>query len=486
MERFIDDFSKQLAKAVSRRDVLSVSARTMFAAFVSSTGIGRLWGQTTSTSSCPACGTCQMCNTRAGKCGLDCENPCTSAVLCSQAQQFQPYLTLQSFLAEQFTGGTSEPQALVFQQPSMGQTTVLSTGYTGTDPSQTATLFFTVAGTGAMNAVAIQINNGVPRFGYFVSTDGQVHQILPPFPPPTTVTDSGATAVAEATLGTNTSPAAASKKTHNPNPVCETLCDLACHNIVEGVLECEAIFAAACVGSGPLFPECVEAGAIICFSSTVTICLLACQNFTDPLSGGADVLGAAALPTGPSCPIMGGEPCGSSQCGTCETCINGVCVATTCPSGYSCDGTIGACVCNNLCGTQCCASGQTCSNGSCTTTTCPSGTIACGTTCCSAATQACLNGACVTSTCGNCTTSAGPGTSFCGCSGGAFGLECCPPGSYCADPTVFICCTNGYAFCGENCCPPGTSCCGTQICCPNTDVCIQEAPGIFACVSLPS
>src|SRR5215471_21484429 len=53
MEQFIDDFSKQLAKAVSRRDVLSIGARTVFAAFVSSTGIGKLWAKARSTSTVP-------------------------------------------------------------------------------------------------------------------------------------------------------------------------------------------------------------------------------------------------------------------------------------------------------------------------------------------------------------------------------------------------------------------------------------------------
>src|SRR5215471_17919621 len=53
MEQFIDDFSKQLAKAVSRRDVLSIGARTVFAAFVSSTGIGKLWAKASSTSTVP-------------------------------------------------------------------------------------------------------------------------------------------------------------------------------------------------------------------------------------------------------------------------------------------------------------------------------------------------------------------------------------------------------------------------------------------------
>ena len=46
MERFIDQLSKQLATTTSRRSMLSITLRTMSAAIVTSTGIGRLWAQT--------------------------------------------------------------------------------------------------------------------------------------------------------------------------------------------------------------------------------------------------------------------------------------------------------------------------------------------------------------------------------------------------------------------------------------------------------
>src|ERR1700740_1100053 len=122
MEHFIDDLSKRLAGAVSRRDMVSSTARTCFVAFVSSTGIGRLCASSATTQSssqaCPTCGTCQQCNAKARKCGQDCENPCTAAILCSLAQQFPPYMTLQSFLGAQFTA-SGEPEALVLIDPSV-------------------------------------------------------------------------------------------------------------------------------------------------------------------------------------------------------------------------------------------------------------------------------------------------------------------------------------------------------------------------------
>src|SRR5438876_126784 len=143
MDHFIDDLSKRLATAVSRRNMLTIASRTLFGAFVAHTGVGRLLASSATTLSssqvCLGCGTCQQCNTKAGKCGQNCEDSCTAAILCSTAQQFRPYVTLQSFLGGQFTA-TGEPQALVLIEPGVAQTAVLTTVYTGADPGVTAKL----------------------------------------------------------------------------------------------------------------------------------------------------------------------------------------------------------------------------------------------------------------------------------------------------------------------------------------------------------
>jgi hypothetical protein len=45
MDHFIDGLSKRLAPAVSRRNMLSVTARTLFGAFVAHTGIDKALGK---------------------------------------------------------------------------------------------------------------------------------------------------------------------------------------------------------------------------------------------------------------------------------------------------------------------------------------------------------------------------------------------------------------------------------------------------------
>ena len=57
MENFIDNLSKQLATAVSRRDTLRISLRAIGAAFLGFTGIATAWAQTQCPKGQTKCGT---------------------------------------------------------------------------------------------------------------------------------------------------------------------------------------------------------------------------------------------------------------------------------------------------------------------------------------------------------------------------------------------------------------------------------------------
>jgi hypothetical protein len=454
MEHFIDSLSKQLTKTTSRRSMLSLASRTLFASFVTSTGIGRLWGSSTTTLSstqvCPSCGTCQQCNTKARKCGQDCENPCTAAALCSQAQQFPPYVTLQSFLGNQFTA-TGEPQALVFMEPSVSQTEVLGTTYTGTDLSKTATLFFTFAPSGT-NAYAVQYSNGTPQFGYFVDPLGQVQQLVPPYQLPSPASAAGVRAA------TQQQQTAAANATSTCKALVSEICDVA--GAVASFESCVLVAAGYCAEAILVGPE----APVICDLVLIGVCTLR-AFFVPNLNLCAPFFSKVFC----NC-SAGQQPCGSGCCGACQTCSNGACVPTVCPSGYSCSSATGTCSCDNFCGTMCCSSGETC----------------CGTSCC-AADQTCSNGTCVTS-CPSGTTPCGPSgrccavccpngtaTPFCGDVGetccGTAGL--CPQGSYCCNSTAGVCAQNGGICCTSStgvsfACNPGEVCCGNKcagVCC---------------------
>ena len=449
MEYFFDDLSKRIATAASRRDMLSITARTCFAAFLSSTGIGKLWASSTkalsSSQVCPGCGTCRQCNTKAGKCDEDCEDRCTAALLCLIAQQFPPYVTLQAFLATQFTSA-SNPDALVLIEPGVKHAKVLSTTYSGTDPSATAKLYFTET-TGGFNAYAVTFSNGAPKFGYFVAANGQLQQALPPYQLSTAaVGTSTSTGVTEGIPGTSVSQAVAPARRRRPvATACKEGCNLICGAIIADL--CTDIVGASCTSTIVFGPE----APLLCFLLSATLCSVG----SDPL--------CTKLCEGATCSCQpGSQPCGLSCCGTCESCTNGACMPISCPSGYSCSSITGTCTCNNLCGPTCCSSGQTCSNGTCVTS-CPAGTTVCGTACCAAG-ETCQNGAC--------TSSCGPGLAPCG------------PGGRCCG----VCCENGTAtpFCGD----PGETCCGTIGLCPPSWVCCGTGanascgpPGAICCTS---
>src|ERR1700682_3934300 len=112
MEKFVDNLSRQLANAVSRRDMLGIASRTIFTGLLASTGIGQLWARDRASNSsslhnCPSCGDadCVRCNADTGKCKNKCER-CAAATLCAEAQQFAPYIILQNFLvAAHFSSG---------------------------------------------------------------------------------------------------------------------------------------------------------------------------------------------------------------------------------------------------------------------------------------------------------------------------------------------------------------------------------------------
>lgn len=450
MERLFDDLSKRLAKAVSRRDMLTVTSRTVLGTLFASTWVGKLWGRTAAVASTsPSCGTCQTCNAKTGKCGLDCEVPCAAALLSDLARLFEPYLTLQDFLVQQqFTGG--EPQALVVINSDDTISTVLGTSYTGSLPNQTAQLMFTLADI-APTAYAVQFLDGSPQFGYFVSATGQIQQVLTPYDLITTANAASTQAEApEKDLATSTSQSRA--RSGAAANACKEGCDLLCDYVLSDV--CTNLAGADCASTIVFGPE----APVLCFLLAASLCSV----LSDPL--------CTTLCQSATCTCQpGSQPCGLTCCGPCQSCSgSGLCTAMTCPSGYSCSSTIGTCECNTaLCGGACCAGGQTCTNGECGTP-CPAGTTACGATCCLSG-QTCTNGQCVvTSTCApNSCPSGEP------CCISALGNSGCGPAGY-------YCCSTGFGAC-----PAETTCCGlaagptgwVNFCCSPGSTCYTSPSG---------
>ncbi len=458
MDHFIDSFSKKLAPTMSRRGMLAITLQTLSAAVLANTAIMRVWGASTILTNI----VCQRCNLNSRKCGYQCEQG-DAVALYSEAQSYSPYVILQNLLVQRgFIGGAPDVLEVINTDDTISS--VLGTNYTtAASAAQTARLSFTKAVTG-VNAYATLLLNGNPTFGYFVSSDGRIQQVLPPYQ-----------------LDVASNGAAANPKHGGGTSTCEAQCLLECN---VGVLNCGLLATQICLSTVRFGPEI----PLLCELLVYAMCTQAGTNFCNLL-----------------CPLVtcdnpANQLCGGIHCLACQECgSDGICTAKTCPPGYSCSLVTGSCTCStDLCGLTCCPPGQTCSNGACA---CPSGLTLCGSTCC-AADETCSNGACVTTTgcppgqtqCGTTCCSAGQtcsnGTCTTGCPSGETpcGSTCCPAGQICSNGTCSTC-PSGETPCGSTCCVPGANCCAGSCCqgacCSNGGCCVGDTTccGYYCCPS---
>jgi hypothetical protein len=268
------------------------------------------------------------------------------------------------------------------------------------------------------NAYAIQYSNGVPQFGYFVSTSGTVQQVLPPsLSSSNSISETSGAAVATAADGQTPSVSKAGS----------------------------TISAQECRDLGALICDLLEVG-VTGFGDGICILLgLAGSPFAGLLcSLGFYFLGKA---TGKQCPkdFTNFCKCVGVNCGSCGKCIAGKCEPLTCDPPYVCQN--GGCVCPS---------------GSCSTTMCLSGYKPCGTICCPPGSP-CSNGAC-SGPCINCNKGElccfNPINQLYGCA--PVGYHCCPGGGACAPDdqpgAASACCTGGSAS-GTICCTSDSVCC---------------------------
>ena len=449
MELFIDHLSKQLARTTSRRSMLGTTFRAAFGAFLSTTWMGKLRAATSSIS-------CQMCIIPSQQCGLPCPTDTTKNIS-QEAQQFSAYVTLQNFLSANFT--TGQTTALITgPNPFRG---VLGTTYIGSDPTETAMLFFVegsesgasfVLPGNTLSAFALQYRNGTPALVYAVDTNGQVQQVLIPH---TTSSFSAESMSSTMASGPN---AAVSE-----NNAAGSLLSLStCNALKAGLnLACNSLLAAGRT-------SCILELALSCGLLTDFIAEGICVALANSIcSGGCAALVSATIGTSSfcNCPFLScGDTCCPQTCPP-QNCVNGACQSTPCPDGYSCTNSSDKCTCDNLCGTTCCPLGQACLDAAvslccppdslaCGSICCLAGQDCCGTTCCSSG-QTCSNGTCITIGCppGFCD----PTTVCCqGSPNGGPGVHCCVATTCCGPG----CCPLGWScVCnGTGCCPPGQNC----------------------------
>jgi hypothetical protein len=493
MEHFIDSLSKKLAATASRRVMLSTTSRALFASFVNSSGLGRLWdlgSSSVASGVCPGCGTCELCNLDTGACGAQCPNPCVTHDLCEDAHENRHYLKLESYLNSRGFTVVRGPESVGNANDHKHRGFVLVTFYATLDPTHTAALFFRKHGSVPF---AIEFENETPTFGYIITKDEEIETFTGPISAEALVRGTRKASRDDGN-GTSTRPLAsaldagslASAITISAPPLrtCDfgsAVCNRSCGFIgkylcAEGAeLGC-AIF----IEQPELIPICVFALSKACSFASSSLCKTQCEDFF--------------------CGCMG--ECG----GPCQVCSDDQCIPIQCEPGFTCSGGIG---CTSRCpsdstpctgglvGVQCCSASQICVNGNCTS--CPPGSSLCGLTCCALVNEVCVNGTCACASgftaCGSaCCSSAqicSNGTCVACPSGETVcGTTCCPAGSTCQNGS---CTTSGCPIpilCGSRCCPPESFACinkdgSCQTCCPSDGICCPDPTnptGLSSCV----
>ena len=534
MGHFIDDLSKRLANAPSRRDMLSITSRTFIAAFISSTWIGRLWANTTSTSAggegSSSCGAIQKAVQLAFPDPTKFNNH--GGYVSSVAHSVSAAQN-----ANLITNTCSECIVAQFgQNIPVGQQQACGTLVAPTQPcSVTGPPGLQIQTVGVLALAAFPNAWSDPQQWVLLIqlADAMLScQVSPPTQQQSSValtkTSAGfslATTAAVVTQDSSTScstpgvnycgpgnsldisVAAGQLPTVAPclNDGCFTHDNCYASDCISGACywteetkTCDASILAICLGAGNCSSTDLlqPATAFVC---GMVKCLSGGNSGIPPLDSICKtqfLLRSALGCSQPasicqSCP-PGESPCGDTCCPCGSTCANGSCAVcangdTLCPSGgllggFTCcsPGTscfMGVCCASQaeVCGTTCCPPPGVCLNGSCAVP-CQSGETPCGNICCTA-TQNCSNGTCVTTTCPGeipCGAACCPSTWTC-CGGGATPV-CAQPGQICCygrNGLVFPCAA-GTVCCGDKC---ATDCCAVNVngvdygCGPGTTCC---------------
>jgi hypothetical protein len=481
MEHFVDDLSKRLAKAVSRREMLSISSRTLFTAFVASTGIGKLWAHTIDEgrTGSSQCGAVQLA-VQLGVGDYDATTYHTHREYIGDVRDRVATVRdarlisadCGTCIVRQFVDGVP-----VSQQTSCGTVvfpTLTCPGVSETQVEAAAVLAFSAApdAFGDESQLVIWSNLTQEILGCPLDPTATSPAVVVPARLGSTLgVDPGSSCAA---AGINyCGPGNSGNGTYLP-PVAACLNDQCCvhDNCYSQVCEptpcyftpqtraCDAPLLATCLGHGSCSLSDFATGF------TTAVCAVVICAVTTPTKL-CKAVQLGRLLKNPEC----GKPCNGSccpsgtDCETTTTAVPGAITGVCCVPG------------STACGTTCCAPPGECIDGSCVTNTCQPGTTPCAGSCCPTGTTFCCVGS---NGIGACC----PSDTAC-CTNLLPSAQCVPPSDICCPygdcPTGTTCCsaqtspTSG----ANSCCTPGLTCCavtgsGTTCC-----------PGGFTCCGVP-
>ena len=516
MELLIDNLSKQLAKTTSRRSMLSIASRTLFASFVTSTGIGKLLAQTSELPGdigSSSCGAVQQAVQLAFRDLTKFSNHGTYVSSVARSVSAAQNVTLitndcSGCIVSQFARGVS-----VDQQESCGSIvppTNACSSATATDQQQAQTA-------SVLALVAVPDAWSDPQqfhtFLYLVQSMLGCMLGSTVVPPPQSQSDAAPSAAVPVGIGNPTllgSQTIASTVFGGAVGSCKTPSVNYCgpgnslENSKLSYISYPDCLNAACAAHDNCYGEQCPPIAFECYFTKET------AGCDAPLLQTCQGNGACTAPQlNPSDPLQAlglNIVCSSVECLTASlpqnTLLGSICINSfeQRSSAAQCQTTTSQCLncfgVGEACGTICCPCGQSCVNGSCT---CAPGQSFCATvgslasTCCPVGTI-CSDGSCITCSAG--TTPCG-GAACCSSGETCCGTTCCSTGQTCSNGTCVFGCPSGETPCGTTCCsssqycssgacvacPSGTISCGT-FCCPSFNpICCTLAFGTPACIA---
>ena len=536
MDQFIDNLSRQLVSAVSRRDLLRISIRAMFTAFVASNPLIKSWatgtgilGGTVGSSSCRAVQK-SIQIAFADRSGDSNHGQYISAIARSASvAQNANIITdaCSSCIVDQFAR-----KIPIVQQQTCGvlvppTQSCQATSLTATQVQAAAVL--------TLNAFPDALSRGTDFEGLIALANAMLGCQLNGAGPQQSATSMARQSIVFATSvsSTTVTPTCITQGANycGPGnslerwlPTVAPCLNGSCfehdncygeHCVVGScywtaqTTNCDNALLATCHGSGGctsselLNPATFIETTLVC---TLVNCLMGIP-LLDPNLSAICLAQRNARNINPECngPLRqcldckGSSPCGNCATGPCEccpcghSCVNGSCQClteqTTCgtqccdPASTCCSGTLDVlpfcCASGVCCGATCCPNGETCCGGKC----CPVGQC-CGSTCCPSG-DACSNGTCV-----DCEAICGSQVHCCAVT--TFEVPCCPSGYTCCpslDGTALACVPPGYVCCAAlsvavACDPTSSICCAdphgaNAVCCPLGSSC---GPDFGSCV----
>jgi len=416
---FFDDLARDIAKGISRRDVVRRFARGVTGLIIASLGLRRA-------DAAIVCGTCRACDIDNSTCG-SCNPGSTAQSLCTAASRNGSYLRLENYLTTRGFVSVGTSDSVFLYSGTQLLASGIETNFLGTGGS-TATIRYSATPARDLLVIAIVSNNGTPIYALTVDSNGRVVQ--------TVATQSNSTSASTAhgsgfahslgqTSAISRSSDSAKAAAQDPRAISSAFCE----GLFDHLCNAVALGGVACGLQG--FRYCLKAKNPYAITACTLLSGIVCSFASEGACNAAKSRYCGCAPNQQSC--------NGVCCDPCQDCLNNTCVPNVvcAQQGLEC------------CDGVCCQAGYICDNGVCTSP----------------------NKSCVGATCSTfvpCSTN-----SDCVCVTVASGGGLCVPGSTaCA----------GLAICNSTPCPPGTlcalgTCCGNSVCIPISLQCPpQTAP----------